>query len=148
MGPNLDGIDRGAHRRRSCWHPGRRAGQRRYALRLAAWWRRTATSCAGDAAARLSLEERAQRIGYVPQQSGLDAPLPVRDVVGQARYAHGAWCRKPTADDQRAVDEAMIAVDVQHLADARFSPRSRTAKAACACSRRALATSAPVTPAG
>ncbi len=90
----------------------------------------------------LDLTARARRIGYVPQQSGLDAPLAVREVVGQARYAHGTWLRAPSAADDDAIDRAMAAVDISHLGQARFTKISHGERRLVLLAR-ALATSAP-----
>jgi iron complex transport system ATP-binding protein len=75
----------------------------------------------GHALAAMTLADRARCIGYVPQQSGLDAPLLVREVVGQARYAHTGWLGKVGAADRQAVDDAMASVDVAHLGDTHFT---------------------------
>ena len=100
----------------------------------------------------LSLGERARRIGYVPQQSGLDAPLLVREVVGQARYAHTGWLTalaaapstSTTASAHRqAIDEAMQSVDIGHLADEKFTKISHGERRRVLLAR-ALATSASI----
>ncbi|HEY2901785.1 MAG TPA: ABC transporter ATP-binding protein [Polyangia bacterium] len=96
----------------------------------------------GTSLRALTLAERARLIGYVPQQSNLDAPLLVREVVGQARYAHGGWWGTATAADQQAVDEAMVSVDIGHLAEARFTKISHGEQRRVLLAR-ALATSAP-----
>jgi iron complex transport system ATP-binding protein len=102
----------------------------------------------GTALPALSLAERARRIGYVPQQSGLDAPLLVREVVGQARYAHTGWLTSLTtatmaSTDRQAIDEAMQSVDVGHLADDRFTKISHGERRRVLLAR-ALATSASI----
>ena len=91
----------------------------------------------------LGLDERARRIGYVPQQSGLDAPLLVREVVAQARYAHGRGLGAAAPADQEAVRQAMASVDVEHLGDARFTKISHGERRRVLLAR-ALATSAKV----
>ena len=95
----------------------------------------------GTPLAALSPAERARRIGYVPQQSVLDAPLLVQEVVGQARYAHTGWLGAVSASDRQAIDEAMTSVDVAHLASARFTNISHGERRRVLLAR-ALATSA------
>jgi iron complex transport system ATP-binding protein len=103
----------------------------------------------GTALRALSLGERARRIGFVPQQSGLDAPLLVREVVGQARYAHTGWLAtlSTTAtmapSDRQAIDEAMQSVDIGHLADDKFTKISHGERRRVLLAR-ALATSASI----
>jgi iron complex transport system ATP-binding protein len=97
----------------------------------------------GTPLSALGLDERARRIGYVPQQSGLDAPLLVREVVAQARYAHGHGLGPAMPADQSAIDRAMASVDVAHLADARFTKISHGERRRVLLAR-ALATSAQV----
>ena len=60
------------------------------------------------AAARWIRAARARLVAYVPQHSSLDAPLPVRDVVAQGRFAHedsNPWAR-PSPAEQAAVPGA------------------------------------------
>jgi iron complex transport system ATP-binding protein len=92
----------------------------------------------------LDAAERARRVAYVPQRSGLIAPLPVAAVVAQGRFAHGAatWPRLAESTRQ-AVAAALAAVDASHLAARPFSELSGGE-----CQRvliaRALATGAEV----
>jgi iron complex transport system ATP-binding protein len=69
----------------------------------------------------LSPLERARMIGYVPQHSALDAPLLVRDVVAQGRYAHRASWGKPDAGDDNAIAAALEATQATSLADRPFN---------------------------
>lgn len=62
----------------------------------------------GRALRRLPARERARSVAYVPQRSGLRFDLPVRAVVAQGRYAHGA------GDDQ-AVDAALHDCDLRGM---------------------------------
>ncbi|HVR64258.1 MAG TPA: ABC transporter ATP-binding protein [Polyangia bacterium] len=98
---------------------------------------------AGRALAGMTLAERARHIGYVPQQSELDAPLLVREVVGQARYAHTGWLGTAGEADRHAVDDAMASVDVGQLAEALFTKISHGERRRVLLAR-ALATSAKV----
>jgi iron complex transport system ATP-binding protein len=70
----------------------------------------------------LPRRERARRLAYVPQVSRLDAPMPVRDVVAQGRYAHRSALGGLDGTDRSAVDRALEVTDV-----ARFSDRPFTA---------------------
>ena len=66
------------------------------------------------------------RFGYVPQRYALDDiyPLSVRAIVRMARYARAGLLRRPGADDERAVDRALQAIDIHGLGDRRFGELS------------------------
>lgn len=61
--------------------------------------------------------ERAHWVSYLPQTRPLAWPLSVFDVVALGRFAHGASLGRLLGPDQRAVDAAMTACDITHLAD-------------------------------
>ncbi len=61
----------------------------------------------------LTDRERAQTIGYLPQDGGPAWAVTVRDMVSLGRIAH----RAHPDDHQAAIDEAMTATDITHLAD-------------------------------
>jgi iron complex transport system ATP-binding protein len=65
----------------------------------------------GSDARRLDRRERARRIGYVPQQSRLDAPLSAFEVVAQGRYAHHEGLGPLGASDRAAIEEALRRAD-------------------------------------
>jgi iron complex transport system ATP-binding protein len=65
--------------------------------------------------------ERARRLAYVPQISKLSAPMRVRDVVMQGRFAHHDTLRGPSQTDREAVQIAMNTADVARLADRPFT---------------------------
>jgi iron complex transport system ATP-binding protein len=68
--------------------------------------------------------ELARRIGVVTQAEEIVFPLTVRELVGMGRYPYlGAW-RAPSAVDRDAVDAALEACDVAHLADRGFTQLS------------------------
>jgi iron complex transport system ATP-binding protein len=75
----------------------------------------------GRSAASLSPRERARLVAYVPQHSALDAPLRVRDVVAQGRYAHRDPWGRPGADDECAITAALQATDAASLAERPFT---------------------------
>ena len=66
--------------------------------------------------ASLSPQERAQRVAYLPQARPLAWPLAVRDVVALGRFAHGAALGRLSSPDAAAVERALAACDLQHLA--------------------------------
>lgn len=58
-------------------------------------------------------------ISYVPQSEDVDwqFPVSVYDVVMQGRYGYMNFLRIPTALDKEKVEQAMLRVDILHLAD-------------------------------
>ena len=66
------------------------------------------------------------RFGYVPQRYSLDDlyPLSLRSIVRMARYAGRGLLRRPGDADERIVDRALEAVDIEELADRRFGELS------------------------
>jgi iron complex transport system ATP-binding protein len=68
--------------------------------------------------------ERARRLAYVPQRSGLSAPLPVRAVVAQGRYPHHGPLAAPRRSDWEAVAHAMERADVTAIAERPFDALS------------------------
>ncbi|MEM7432918.1 MAG: ABC transporter ATP-binding protein, partial [Pseudomonadota bacterium] len=71
----------------------------------------------GENCTDLSNTDRAKKISYLPQRRPLAWPNKVRDVVALGRFAHGASLGRLSRDDAGAVDEALAACDLQHLAD-------------------------------
>ena len=59
----------------------------------------------------------AQTVAYLPQSRPLIWPQPVRDVVALGRFAFGALPSRLSAADAAAVERAMAAADVAHLAE-------------------------------
>lgn len=71
--------------------------------------------------AALDLRTRARRLAYVPQHSSLDAPLPVREVVAQGRFAHHEGFGSNLGEaDRRAIDAALARTDATGLEDRAF----------------------------
>lgn len=85
---------------------------------------------------------RARALAYVPQHSALAAPLAVRDVVAQGRFAHREG-RVDGRRDARAIGDAMAWVDVGELAERPFTELSYGERRRVLLAR-ALATEAPV----
>lgn len=73
----------------------------------------------GQRLADLDVGERARRIAYVPQESGLAVPLAVRDVIAMARYAHA-----PAPRDRELVEHAAREVGVEALLHRSFTSLS------------------------
>jgi iron complex transport system ATP-binding protein len=69
---------------------------------------------------RLDLRARARHIGYVPQQSRLDAPLSAFDVVAQGRYAYQDGLSRRSAADRAAIEEALRRADAWAFATRSF----------------------------
>jgi iron complex transport system ATP-binding protein len=74
----------------------------------------------GVDARRLDLRARARHIGYVPQQSRLDAPLSAYDVVAQGRYAYQDGLARHSAADRAAIDDALRRADATAFAERSF----------------------------
>jgi iron complex transport system ATP-binding protein len=65
----------------------------------------------------LSYSELARSVAVVPQREEAVFPIKVREYVALGRYPHlGLW-RSPSADDQRAVEDALSQAGVDDLAD-------------------------------
>lgn len=62
-------------------------------------------------------KEIAKVMGLLPQSPSAPEGITVADLVGRGRYPHQGWFRQWTADDERAVTEALIATDTLGLAD-------------------------------
>ncbi|HEY9294724.1 MAG TPA: ABC transporter ATP-binding protein [Microlunatus sp.] len=62
-------------------------------------------------------KEVAKIMGLLPQSPNAPEGITVADLVGRGRYPHQGWFRQWTADDDRAVTEALIATDTLSLAD-------------------------------
>jgi iron complex transport system ATP-binding protein len=78
----------------------------------------------GRDGAALSPRERARLIAFVPQQTQLRAPMPVRDVVALGRYAHGGGSAGLTSNDVAAIERALTTMQVGELAERAFSELS------------------------
>ncbi len=94
-------------------------------------------------ARRLDLRARARHIGYVPQQSRLDAPLSVYEVVAQGRYAHRDGLSRLTAGDRAAIEDALRRADAFTFAPRSFLELSHGQRKRVLIAR-ALATGAPI----
>jgi iron complex transport system ATP-binding protein len=99
----------------------------------------------GRDARTLDPPARARLCSYVPQHSALDAPLAVRQVVEQGRFAHGpgGLFAPRSGTDSAAVEAAMATTDVGVLADRTFTTLSYGERRRVLVAR-ALATRAPL----
>ena len=59
------------------------------------------------------------RVAVVPQRSKVDwrFPVNVRQVVMMGRYVHLGWLKKPGVEDHKAVETALVAMEISDLAD-------------------------------
>ena len=71
---------------------------------------------AGKELKDLNEQERASLVAYVPQHSQIQFPVPVRDVVSWARYAHNGFGRL-NAEDKDAVDRCLANFGLTALAE-------------------------------
>ncbi len=92
---------------------------------------------------RLPADARARLVAYVPQRSGLQAALSVREVVAMGRYAHGGLRFGLNAADRLAIDQALATTDATALAGRTFATLSGGEQARVLIAR-ALATEAQV----
>jgi len=70
----------------------------------------------GRSIATLPSKEVAKIMGLLPQAPTAPEGITVADLVGRGRYPHQGWFRRWTADDDRAVAEALAATDIVELA--------------------------------
>jgi iron complex transport system ATP-binding protein len=71
----------------------------------------------GLALAGIDARTLGREIAYLPQERAVHWPLTVRRLVALGRLPFRARVAGPSADDARAVDEAMAAMDVSQFAD-------------------------------
>lgn len=69
---------------------------------------------------------RGQRIGYVPQKTGVPDgfPLSVEEVVLMGRFALIGWARRPSRSDRDMARQALVRVKLAEMAASRFSELS------------------------
>ncbi|NUR19960.1 MAG: ABC transporter ATP-binding protein [Gemmatimonadaceae bacterium] len=71
----------------------------------------------GSDAATLDARERARRVAVVPQREAPAFPLPVRELVALGRRPHLRALSTWSAEDTRAVDDAIAAAGIGDLVD-------------------------------
>ncbi|RLQ12671.1 ABC transporter ATP-binding protein, partial [Micromonospora sp. BL1] len=79
--------------------------------------RRGAVLLDGAAIRDLPTRDVARRLGVLPQSPLVPEGITVADLVGRGRQPYQRWWRQWSAEDGRAVDEAMRLADVGALAD-------------------------------
>ena len=85
---------------------------------LAGLWRPTTgdVTFEGAGLARLSRRLLARRISFVPQETAIDVPFKVHELVMMGRHPHLGRFDAPGPADAQAVATAMAQADVAHLA--------------------------------
>ncbi len=91
----------------------------------------------------LSPMQRARQIAYLPQTRPLAWPSRVRDVVALGRFSHGAALGRLQGADADAVERAITACDIAHLAHRSSDTLSGGELARMHCAR-AFAAEAPL----
>lgn len=97
----------------------------------------------GRAMAKLDPVTRARQVSYLPQIRPLAWPNRVRDIVALGRFSHGAALGRLKSADAEAVDRAIAACDLVHLADRSADTLSGGELARMHCAR-AFAAEAPL----
>ena len=93
---------------------------------LAGLWRPTAgrATLDGSVLSRLSRRSLARRISFVPQETRIDIPFTVQELVMMGRHPHLGRFDAPGPADAAAVATAMARADVAHLAERRVTELS------------------------
>ncbi len=91
----------------------------------------------------MTARERARRLAYVPQRTGLRSALHVEAVVSHGRYAHTGGLGRPGPADLEAIEDAMRETDILQLRGRRFDRLSEGERRRVLIAR-ALATRAEV----
>ncbi len=97
----------------------------------------------GKDTARMPPRQRARQLAYLPQNRPLAWPNPVRDVVALGRFAQGVALGRLRGADKRAVQRALVACDLQQLAERSTATLSGGELARVHCAR-AFAAEAPL----
>lgn len=97
----------------------------------------------GEDTTRLSPIDRARNIAYLPQTRPLAWPNTVRDVIALGRFSHGAAMGHLKGVDADAVNQAISACDLSHLANRQANTLSGGELARMHCAR-AFAAQAPL----
>ncbi|MEO3978642.1 ABC transporter ATP-binding protein [Streptomyces sp. CAU 1734] len=67
--------------------------------------------------ARIPTKRIAQSLGLLPQSPVAPEAITVGDLVSRGRQPHQAWWKQWSAEDERAVTDAMARTDITELAD-------------------------------
>jgi iron complex transport system ATP-binding protein len=79
--------------------------------------RRGAVLLDGQELARVPTRRIARTLGLLPQSPAVPEAITVADLVARGRQPHQRWWQQWSAEDERAVAEAMARTDVADLAD-------------------------------
>ena len=93
--------------------------------------------------AGMTPRRRARLLAYLPQNRPLAWPNPVRDVVALGRFSHGAALGRLRGVDRQAVERALAACGLEHLAERATATLSGGELARVHCAR-AFAAEAPL----
>ncbi|AZU60541.1 ABC transporter ATP-binding protein [Neobacillus mesonae] len=69
----------------------------------------------GKAIAKLSTKEVAKRMAILPQSPSAPEGLTILQLVKQGRYPHQSWLKQWTEEDEKKVNDALIATRLEHL---------------------------------
>lgn len=97
----------------------------------------------GEDTTLIQPSSRARKVAYLPQLRPLAWPNRVRDVVALGRFAHGAALGRFGQTDRAAIERAINACDLLHLADRQCNTLSGGELARVHCAR-AFAAEAPL----
>ena len=89
----------------------------------------------GEDTRYLDAMSRARALTYLPQTRPLAWPLIVRDLVALGRFSHGMHLGKPSRNDTRAIEDAMEACAITHLAGRKANTLSGGELARVHCAR-------------
>lgn len=71
----------------------------------------------GDAIQKMPTKQVAARLSILPQGPVAPEGLTVRQLVKQGRYPHQNWLQQWSVEDERMVNEALVATQIEPLAD-------------------------------
>ena len=91
----------------------------------------------------INAKQRARLISWLPQNGQAAWPLPTRAIIALGRLPHGVTLDTLTPRDEAAINTALVACDLHHLADRDVTTLSGGERAR-ALLARALAVEAPV----
>ena len=92
---------------------------------------------------QLAAVERSRKISYLPQSRPMAWPIDVETTVALGRFAHGVSLGRLSDLDNAAVDDALVACDLEHLRNRRVDTLSGGELARVHCAR-AFASQAPL----
>lgn len=97
----------------------------------------------GRAIGDMSLAQRARLVSYLPQGRVAHWPMTVRDIVALGRLPHRSALTRVTDEDLAAIERAIMAAELEKLAERRVDMLSEGERARVMMAR-ALAQAAPI----